>query len=307
MKTGAVSVAATGSRFTDFLALTKPRLNSLVVVTAGVGYVLGAASLPTNLGAVRAFDLMILLHTVIGSALVAGAAAALNQLAERDIDEAMERTRRRPIPSARVQPAEARLFASVLAGVGIVQLTLAANVLAALLAVTTLVTYVWVYTPLKRRTHWATLVGAIPGALPPVIGWAAARGSVNTAGWVIFFIVFLWQLPHFHALSWMYREDFRRGNLPLLAVIDTDGRRTARHALGFAILLVPVSALPIFVGLGGQLYLVPTVILGMIFVTLSARFAAERTHARARALFVGSLVYLPLLWGLLVFDTITIR
>jgi len=306
VKTGAVSVAATGSRFTDFLALTKPRLNSLVVVTAGVGYVLGAASLPTNLGAVRAFDLMILLHTVIGSALVAGAAAALNQLAERDIDEAMERTRRRPIPSARVQPAEARLFASVLAGVGIVQLTLAANVLAALLAVTTLVTYVWVYTPLKRRTHWATLVGAIPGALPPVIGWAAG-GSVNTAGWVIFFIVFLWQLPHFHALSWMYREDFRRGNLPLLAVIDTDGRRTARHALGFAILLVPVSALPIFVGLGGQLYLVPTVILGMIFVTLSARFAAERTHARARALFVGSLVYLPLLWGLLVFDTITIR
>ena len=304
MKTGAVSVAATGSRFTDFLALTKPRLNSLVVVTAGVGYVLGAASLPTNLGAVRAFDLMILLHTVIGSALVAGAAAALNQLAERDIDEAMERTRRRPIPSARVQPAEARLFASVLAGVGIVQLTLAANVLAALLAVTTLVTYVWVYTPLKRRTHWATLVGAIPGALPPVIGWAAARGSVNAAGWVIFFIVFLWQLPHFHALSWMYREDFRRGNLPLLAVIDTDGRRTARHALGFAILLVPVSALPIFVGLGGQLYLVPTVILGMVFVTLSARFAAERTHARARALFVGSLVYLPLLWGLLVFDTI---
>ncbi len=304
MKTGAVSVAATGSRFTDFLALTKPRLNSLVVVTAGVGYVLGAASLPANLGAVRAFDLMILLHTVIGSALVAGAAAALNQLAERDIDEAMERTRRRPIPSARVQPAEARLFASVLAGVGIVQLTLAANVLAALLAVTTLVTYVWVYTPLKRRTHWATLVGAIPGALPPVIGWAAARGSVNTAGWVIFSIVFLWQLPHFHALSWMYREDFRRGNLPLLAVIDTDGRRTARHALGFAILLVPVSALPIFVGLGGQLYLVPTVILGMVFVTLSARFAAERTHARARALFVGSLVYLPLLWGLLVFDTI---
>ena len=183
-------------------------------------------------------------------------------------------------------------------------MTLAANVLAALLAVTTLVTYVWVYTPLKRRTHWATLVGAIPGALPPVIGWAAARGSVNTAGWVIFSIVFLWQLPHFHALSWMYREDFRRGNLPLLAVIDTDGRRTARHALGFAILLVPVSALPIFVGLGGQLYLVPTVILGMVFVTLSARFAAERTHARARALFVGSLVYLPLLWGLLVFDTI---
>ena len=304
MKTSVVSVAPTGSRFGDFFALTKPRLNSLVVVTAGVGYVLGAASLDDEAGPLGSFDIVTLLHTVMGSALVAGAAAALNQLAERDIDESMERTRGRPMPSARILPGEARLFASVLACLGIIQLALAANRLAALLALTTLVTYVWVYTPLKRRTHWATIVGAIPGALPPVIGWAAARGSVDAAGWVVFCIVFLWQLPHFHALSWMYREDFRRGRLPLLAAIDPDGRRTARHALGFAILLLPVSALPTFVGLSGKLYLVPTLCLGIVFVALSARFAAERSHARARTLFVGSLVYLPLLWGLLVFDTI---
>lgn len=303
MKTEVVSLATPKSRLGDFLALTKPRLNSLVVITTGVGYFLGAYE-PGSEDSSATIAMVPLLHTVMGSALVAGGAAALNQVAERDIDLAMHRTQRRPLPSARVTPKEARTLAIILSTLGIGQLAIVVNPLAALVALMTLLSYVVIYTPLKRRTHWATWIGAVPGALPALIGWAAARGSLDAAGWAIFGIVFLWQLPHFHALSWMYREDFRRANLPLLAVIDTDGRRTARHALACSVLLVPVSVLPSLVGLGEQFYVAAALILGTIFTVLSARFLAERSHGRARMLFLGSLAYLPLLWGFLVFDVV---
>ena len=293
MKTGAAAIPTTRSRAIDFLALTKPRLNALVVVTAGVGFCLGVGD---------EFEAVTLFHALVGSALVAGGAAALNQLSERDIDETMDRTRHRPIPSGRVQPWEAWIFAALLTGLGLAELAIGANVLASAVALATLVSYVAIYTPLKRRTPWSTLIGAVPGALPPVIGWAAARGTLGIEAWVLFGIVFLWQLPHFHALSWMYREDFRKANLPLMAVVDQGGRRNARQALIFTVVLLPVSLAPSLVGLTGRLYAGAAFGLGSAFLILAWRFAEHPSTIRARSLFIGSLVYLPLLWGLLVID-----
>lgn len=295
MKTATATLSASQSRAVDFLHLTKPRLNSLVVVTAGLGYYLGASGRP---------DLSGLLHTVIGSGLVAGAAAALNQVAERDLDESMDRTRQRPLPSGRIQPWEARVFAAALATIGVLELAYMTNWTAAAVALLTLMSYVAVYTPLKRRTSWATPVGAVPGALPPVIGWAAASGSLSAGGWVLFGIVFMWQLPHFHALSCLYREDFRRAGLPVLGVVDPTGRRAARHALLGALGLVPVSLAPYLVGLGGIMYLVGAFFLGAVFVAVAALFAARPTSDHARMLFRSSLIYLPLLWGLLVAERV---
>ena len=294
MKTSAATLPATRSRVSDFVGLTKPRLNTLVVISTGIGYWLGAGGL----------DPALLFHTVVGAALVAGGAAALNQVAERDIDEAMERTRRRPIPSGCVQPGEARLFGVLLAGLGVTQLAVGANTLAAVVALATLVSYVAIYTPLKRKTRWATLIGAVPGALPPMIGWAAARGSLGVEAWVLFGIVFLWQVPHFHALAWMYRDDFSRANLPLLAVVDSDGRRNARHAMVFAAALLPMSIAPSLVGLTGRLYAGAALGFSVAFLILAWRFAEQPSTIRARSLFMGSLVYLPLLWALLVIDSV---
>ena len=291
MKTEAAAFPASAFRAADFLALTKPRLNSLVVVTAGIGYYLGAAG-ETALAA--------LAHTVVGAGLVAGAAAAFNQIAERDLDASMERTRDRPLPAGRVSPAEAAVFAAALTAAGLLQLAYAASRVAAAAALATLVVYVAIYTPLKRRTPWAAVVGAVPGALPPVIGWAAARGAVTAEAWTLFGVVFLWQLPHFHALSWLYKDDFARAGLPLLAVLDADGRRTAAHVLTCALLLLPMSLAPAAAGLGGPAYVAGAAVLGAAFAAFAVRFALRRSSGRARALFLASLVYLPLLWGLLV-------
>ena len=295
MKTVAVAAPAAPSRAADLLALTKPRLNSLVVVSAGIGYYLGAGETasPAALG-----------HALVGSGLVAGAAAAFNQASERDIDVAMERTRQRPVAAGRVTPTEARWFAAALAAAGLLDLALATNLTAAAVALATLVSYVAVYTPLKRHTPWSTIVGAVPGALPPVIGWTAARGAITMEAWILFAIVFLWQLPHFHALSWLYRDDFRRGGLPLLAVLDDSGRRPAAHALLGAAALLPIGFAPILAGMGGGLYGVAAALLGAGFVAAAGRFALQRSAARARTLFRASLVYLPLLWAALVAERI---
>jgi protoheme IX farnesyltransferase len=295
MKTSAVEIQTTRSRVIDFLALTKPRLNALVVITTGVGYCLGSRG---------PFEVVPLLHALVGSALVAGGAATLNQIIERDIDETMDRTRRRPIPTGRIQPWEALIFAGVLTGLGLTELAIGANVLASVVALTTLVSYVAVYTPLKRLTPWSTLIGAVPGALPPVIGWSAARDALGPEAWVLFGIQFLWQLPHFHALSWIYREDFRKANLPLMAVTDQGGRRNARQALIFTVALLPMSLAPSLVGLTGRLYAGAAFGLGSAFLILAWRFAEHPSTLRARSLFIGSLVYLPLLWGLLVIDSV---
>ena len=287
----AVALPAVRTRASDFLALAKPRLNSLVIATSAVGYYMGTEG---------AIDVLAFVHTLIGTALVAGGAAALNQVTERDVDSRMQRTRLRPMPDGRLQPAEARRFGLVLSALGLLQLGFGANILAAAVALATLVIYISVYTPLKRRTSAATVIGAVPGALPPVIGWAAARGALTAEAAVLFAIVFLWQVPHFFAIAWMCREDFKKAGFPFLPVIDPDGRRTARQIVLYASALLPVSLMPTLIGFTGSTYLVGAGLLGVGFAIVSLRFAVSRTSRRARSLFLGSLAYLPLLWGLMI-------
>jgi protoheme IX farnesyltransferase len=280
------------SRLVDYVALTKPRLNVLVVVTSAAGYYLASPDPPA---------LAPLVATVTGTALVAGGAAVLNQVYERDTDALMDRTRLRPLPDGRVAAAEARVFGLGLALVGLAALA-AVGVLAAFLALATLVIYLVVYTPMKRHTSVATLVGAVPGALPPLIGWTAARGSAFDGGWVLFAIVFLWQIPHFMAIAWMYREDYGRAGFPMLPVVEPDGARTGRQALLYAAALVPVSLLPAVNGVAGLPYLWTACGLGLVLVALAALFARSRSDASARVLFYGSILYLPLLWAAMIID-----
>jgi heme o synthase len=271
----------------DYVALTKPRLNVLVVATSAAGYCLGATS-PLNATA--------FLATVIGTALVAGGAAALNQLYERDTDALMIRTRMRPLPNGRVSPGEARVFGVALSIAGLALLTAFSTWLASVLALATLLIYLFLYTPLKRLSPTATIVGAVPGALPPLIGWVASHGSIALGGLSLFLIVFFWQIPHFMAIAWMYRDDYGAAGFPMLAVIDPEGRRSGRHAVGYAAALLPTSLVPTLVGVSGAVYGVIAAMLGIVLLVLSVRFAGARTNAAARQLFFASLVYLPLIW-----------
>ena len=271
----------------DYVALAKPRLNFLVVLTSAGGYYLGSVGRPSLWGMAEA---------ALGTALVAGGAAALNQLYERDTDALMRRTRLRPLPDGRIEPGEAQLFGGALAASGLAVLAAATNTLAALIALGTLAVYLIVYTPMKRRSSLATLVGAVPGALPPLIGWTAARGSVSIGGLVLFAMVFLWQIPHFMAIAWLYRDDYRRAGFPMLPVVEPDGRRTGRQALIYAAALLPASVAPSLVGVAGPAYLWVALPLGAVMLGLTARFAATRSEAAARAVFFGSITYLPLLW-----------
>jgi protoheme IX farnesyltransferase len=284
---GAWPGAAT--RAADFLALTKPRLNFLVVATTLAGYYLGA----------DAFDPEVLFHTVVGTALVAGGAAAFNEIFERRTDGLMRRTRRRPLPDGRMRASTAAWFALAISTLGLVQLAWGANLLAAGVALTTLISYALIYTPLKRRTSLSTLVGGVPGALPPMIGWAAATGALAPGAWVLFAIVFLWQMPHFLAIAWLCREDYARAGLPMLPVVEPDGRSTSQQVVLYATALVPVSLLPTLIGMAGRVYFAGAAVLGIGFLALGVQFARRRNNETARRLFFGSISYLPLLWGLL--------
>ena len=291
MKTGAVAIPAVRSRSSDFIALAKPRLNMLVVASSLAGYVMGGGDMS---------NAMIVVATVLGTALVAGGASAYNQVIERGPDSLMRRTRLRPVPDGRLQPAESLLFGTALSLSGLLTLGIGVNGLSAGVAFVTLLTYALIYTPLKRRSSFATVVGAIPGALPPVIGWAAARGSLSEGGWVLFGIVFLWQLPHFLAIAWIYREDYARAGFPMLPVIEPDGRSTGRQAVYYCAALLPVSLAPTLVGLATTAYFVAALVLGLLFLGLTLRFARTRAVADARRLFFGSIVYLPVLWLLMI-------
>ena len=286
-------VATVPPRLADFLALTKPRLNSLVIVTAGIGYYLGAV------GDLR---LVGLLEAVLGIALVAGGAAGLNQIYERDTDSLMFRTRSRPLAAQRLTTSEALVFSTVLAVLGLGILAVASNLLAAFLALLTLVSYNVIYTPMKRRSQLATLVGAVPGALPPMIGWVAARGSLTAEAWALFAIVFVWQIPHFMAIAWLYRADFGRAGFPLLPVVEPTGKTTARQAVLFSLVLVPLSLAPYFLNMSGPAYAVGAAAGSAGLLWLAISFAISRTDDRARLLFLGSITYLPLLWGMLILD-----
>lgn len=285
--------ARTRKAWSDYLELTKPRLNLLVVITTWAGYYLGMRDdAPVTL----------MLHTVVGTTLVAGGASVLNQVWEKDTDRLMRRTRRRPLPDARLQPGPALWFGVVLTLVGLAELWFLANPLAAMVAVATVLSYVIVYTPMKLKSSLSTIVGAVPGALPPLIGWAAATDTLSLGGWVLFGIVFLWQMPHFLAIAWMHRDDYAQAGMPLLPVLEPSGYSTGRQALLYAAATIPVSLLPTLIGLAGPRYLITAIVLGAVVLWLSLEFAATRTHVTARRLFFATIIYLPLLWGALVAD-----
>jgi protoheme IX farnesyltransferase len=281
------------SRSADFVSLTKPRLNTLVLITSVAAYYLADG---------HRLPWWHLLHTIAGTALVAGGASALNQHWERDTDRLMRRTRLRPLPDARLHPQDALWFGVALSAVGLADLTLFVNPLTAVIAALTLLSYVLLYTPLKTRTSLSTIVGAVPGALPALIGWTAVTNSLSAGGWILFGIVFMWQMPHFLAIAWLFRDDYAQAGIPLLPVVEPDGRSTGRQSVLYAAGLVPVSLLPMAAGLATAYYLVGALTLGAILLVLSLEFASSRSTASARRLFYGTILYLPLLWIVLLAD-----
>jgi protoheme IX farnesyltransferase len=284
--------AASGWKAADLLQLSKARLNSLVVLTTAGGYYMARPD---------AVDIPGLALTCIGTALVAAGAAAVNQVQERDVDALMARTRHRPVAEGRMRPTTGIALAAGMTAVGLGLLGAGSNAVATTVALATLLIYVLVYTPLKRRTSLATVVGAIPGALPPLIGWAAVKGSIaGLEPLTLFALMFFWQLPHFLAIAWMAREDYARAGLPMLSVLDPDGSLTGRQAALWAGTLIPVSLSPFLAGMTGPLYAFGALAVGLAQLLLAARFAAHRSVANARRLFYGSIAYLPVLWALMI-------
>jgi protoheme IX farnesyltransferase len=277
----------------DFITLTKPRLNFLVLLTVAAAYSLGVG--PQS-------QLIDLVHTLLGTFLVAGGAAALNQVWERATDRLMQRTQLRPMADDRLTVAHGTTFGLALTVAGAAQLAYFVNPLAAGIALLTTASYMLLYTPLKLRTSLSTLAGALPGALPAVIGWAAATNRLSIEAWVLFGIVFMWQMPHFLAIAWLYRDQYARAGMPLLSVIEPDGRSTGRQAVLYTAALIPLSLMPTVVGLATVRYLAGAVALGAILMALSLHFSLRRDVTTARRLFFGSITYLPILWALLVFD-----
>ncbi|HMN97747.1 MAG TPA: heme o synthase [Phycisphaerales bacterium] len=285
--------ASLGRRLADVGELTKSRLVAMVLVTTAVGFILASR------GPIEWWTLVL---TIVGTGLAAASAMALNQLVELERDARMDRTCRRPLPDRRVSPHSAILLAGACGLAGTALLLLAVHPLAAILAGLNVILYAFVYTPLKARTTLNTLVGAVSGAIPPMIGWAAATGSLSLGAWLLGAILVLWQLPHFLALAWLYREDYRRGGFVMLPEIDPRGRLTAVVSLFASMALVPLSLMAVLAGLAGPAYVAGAILLGAGFVVLAARLVVDRSDRSARLLFVGSLVYLPLLLGLLVLD-----
>jgi len=297
MKTAALEVGNTKQVFArrkfvaDLFELVKARLTSLVLLTTAVGFYLGSEG---------SVDYAALFHVMFGTAAAAAGAAALNQWWERKADALMHRTRMRPVPAGRMRPAEALRLGLVLSIFGVGYLAVACNALSAILAAITITIYIFGYTPLKRASTANTIVGAIPGAIPPVIGWAAARGTIDVGAWSLFAILLLWQLPHFFAIAWMYREDYSRAGFRMISSDDISGERSASQSVFFCILLLVLGGLPAFVGIVTFGYVAIELILGGVFIAVAMRFLRTRTREAARLLFITSIVYLPLLLGALV-------
>jgi protoheme IX farnesyltransferase len=288
LSTQTLELSLTGGyrRALDFLELTKPRVALMVLVTTFVGFHLGAGSASAYLK---------LIETLIGTALAAGGTLALNQLLERQADALMERTRRRPLPDGRVQPGEALLFGAALAVGGLLVLALAVNALSALITASIAVIYLLVYTPLKQRSSLCGVIGAVPGALPPLIGWAAASGSLALQAWLLFAIMFLWQIPHTLAIARLYRDDFARAGIQFLPVVESDSWTTGRQVIIHSLALLAVSLLPTLVGLAGPIYFLVALLLGAGFLLCGVGLAISQSMASARRLLFVSLIYLPLL------------
>ena len=280
-------------RLVDLVELTKPRISLMVVLTAAAGFLVAARGpLPG----------MLLLNTLVGTGLLAAGASVLNQVIERDTDARMRRTADRPLPAGRVDPDAALLFGVGLAVAGLLLLVLLVNLLTALLGAATLGGYLFVYTPLKRLTSLSTVVGAVPGAMPPLMGWAALRDGLEPAAWSLFGLLFLWQLPHFLAIAWLYRADYARAGFPMLPVHDPEGARTARQMVLYGAALVPVSVLPSVFGLAGVAYFAGSLALGVALLACCLAFAASRSAAAARRLMLASVFYLPAVLVVLVLD-----
>jgi len=273
--------------------LFKARLTTLVVLTTLAGFYMGSR------GGMNGW---LLFHCVLGTALLASGAAALNQLLEHELDSRMVRTETRPIPAGQLQPDSVLLIGAAISAMGLIYLALKVNLLTSVLGAATLISYLFIYTPLKRITPFNTIVGAIPGALPPLMGWTAARNSVSIEGWTLFAILFFWQLPHFLAIAWLYREDYAKAGFRMLPVVDETGERTARSTISHTLGLLPISLCPFLFKLSGQLYFFGALMLGLGFLYFAIRFARDLSVANARKLFLASIVYLPLLLGLMVFD-----
>jgi heme o synthase len=293
-----VASAHAGRRAADFLALCKPRVVAMVLVTTAVGYYLGVTSAP--------LDYVRLLSTLVGTAIAAGGTLALNEYLERDRDALMHRTRERPLPGGRLAPLDALVFGALLTGAGVVYLALAVDLLPALITAFTTITYLFAYTPLKARTPLCSIVGAVPGALPPLTGWAAARGSLGIEASVLFAIMFLWQIPHSLAIACLYREDYARAGIRLLPFVEPDGSSTGRHVLSNSLALLLVALMPTMIGLAGAVYFCVALILGIGLVVAAARIARTPSLEDARRLLFASLIYLPLLLVTMAADKIPV-
>jgi len=278
-----------------FSDLAKARLTFLVLLTTLVGFYLGYRG---------PVDYLRMLHLLLGTALVAGGASALNQLLEREYDARMRRTQTRPLPSGRLEPQTVLIIGAVASATGLIYLAFAVNLLTSVVGAATLFSYLFVYTPLKRVTWLNTAVGAVPGALPPLMGWTAARNELSVEGWTLFAILAFWQLPHFLAIAWIYREDYARAGFKMLPVVDPEGHRTGRQAVSHTLGLLPVSLCPFLLHLTGPVYLTGATLLGLIFLWFAIQFARQLSTARARQLFFVSILYLPLLLAVMVLDKI---
>lgn len=281
------------SRANAYIALTKPDVSFLVLMTTAAGYYMGARG-PVNW--------LHMSHVIFGTLLIAGGTAALNHYVERESDRYMRRTASRPLPSGMLQPGSALAFGIALAIAGAVDLYFAAGALASGLGVLTCLSYLLAYTPLKKRTVWATFVGAFPGAIPPMIGWVAATGSLDRGAWLLFGILFLWQFPHFYAISWMYREDYARAGIMMLPVVDREGTRTFRQIILYAAALVGVSLLPAVLGLAGIVYFFGALVVCTALLQVCLWAASNKTNARAKWLMHATVLHIPLLLGLMAYD-----
>lgn len=280
-------------RVAAYLELTKPRITFLIVLTAAAGFAMASPA---------GVDYRALLVSMVGIALLSSGIATINQYMERDLDALMRRTANRPLPSGKLLPWEALAFGAGLTILAEIYLAVLVNPLTAALGLTVIAGYLFAYTPLKTRTSLSTMVGAFPGAVPPLIGWAAARGNIGLDAWVLFAILFLWQFPHFLAIAWMYREDYSRAGILMLPVVEPDGRITGQQIVIYTVLLIPVSLLPAALGMAGKVYLIGAIILGLAFLFSSLRAAFSKSRQEARRLLLASVIYLPLLFILMVLD-----
>ena len=277
----------------DYLELTKPRITVLILVCTAVGYFFGSPN---------SFHLAPFLHALLGTALMASGTAALNQWYEADSDAKMRRTSKRPIPAGRIRPSDGLIFGALLSVVGFADLWFGANALAAALGFFTLATYIFLYTPLKRRSAVCTTVGAVPGAMPPLIGYAPASGILDSGALALFLILFVWQFPHFYAIAWMYREDYARGGIRMLPVIEPEGESTVRRVVACCLLLIPISLVPRVLGMAGSIYAATAIAAGLVLLYFGVRLGRERTSVGARRVLLASVLYLPVLLGVMVLD-----